>query len=403
MKTTVTTEQKTLLRILQSALQDRVYTGPFPENLDWAALAKESEDQAVAALAFFAVEHSAIPAEHLLRWRNMALKECAHQTWVSKAHSDISALFDQNGIDAVTIKGCASAAYFPHPEYRSLGDVDFYVAPENHEKGNALLLENGFRPGARIGHHDRDYFKNNIHYEMHFAISGVPRGREGEPFLRQLEGLLRDRRTIDTNMGPAVVPSDFHHGLIILLHTASHLLSEGIGLRHLCDWAAFVNHFSDDGFCTLFQEKYQMLSLWRFAQVLTKTCERHLGLAPRDWSGDVEEWITDGCIKEFLTSGDGGREKEDKLGSGMLVSDNFSARLSKGSRWQRLLSTASGVVEMHWPASKRYRVLLPLGWGWFGTRYLVRMLLGKRRQLPLAEMSKEAEERRKLYSEFGLN
>lgn len=403
MITTATTEQRTLLCILQSALQDRAYAGPYPEGLDWAVLARESEEQAVAALAYFNVEHNGIPEEQLLRWRNIALKECAHQTWVSKAHSDISTLFSQNGIDAVTIKGCASAFFFPHPEYRSLGDVDFFVAPEDHERGHALLLENGFQPGARIGHHDRDYYKNNIHYEMHFAISGVPRGREGEPFLRHLEGLRQDRRTINTNMGPVAVPSDFHHGLIILLHTASHLLSEGIGLRHLCDWAAFVNHFSDDDFCDMFRGICQELSLWRFAQVLTKTCERYLGLAPRNWSGEVEEWVTDSCINEFLVSGDGGREKETKLGSGMLVSDNFSARLSKGSRWQRLLSTASGVVEMHWPAAKQHPILLPFGWLWFGIRYFTRMLVGKRRKLPISEMSKEADRRRKLYSEFGLS
>ena len=32
------------------------------------------------------------------------------------------------------------------------------------------------------------------------------------------------------------IPAPFHHGLILLLHTVHHMLGEGIGLRHLCDW-----------------------------------------------------------------------------------------------------------------------------------------------------------------------
>jgi len=401
-KLNMTTEQEVLLKILECALKGEAYAGTFPDGINWDKLAQESWDQAVAALTFFSVNQSAIPPEARERWRAMALKEGAHQIWVAQAHADIVALFEKSGIGTVTLKGCASAAYFPRAEYRSLGDVDFFVAPEDHEKGNALLVQNGYRPGSRVGHHDRDYYKNNIHFEMHFAISGVPRGEAGKPFLRQLESLIDDRRMIETNMGEIAVPSDFHHGLIILLHTASHLLSEGIGLRHLCDWAAFADHFTDEEFCALFQEKLESLKIWRFAQVLTKTCERYLGIAPRGWSGDVEERVTARCINEFLTSGDSGRDPE-KVKSGMLVSDSFSIRVSNDSSVKQLLSTATGIVEMHWPAAKKCRLLIPFGWLFFGIRYFIRAMLGTRKKLNLVEMSKEADERKKLYKEFGLS
>ena len=51
------------------------------------------------------------------------------------------------------------------------------------------------------------------------------------------------------------MPSHFHHGLNLLLHTNQHLLGEGLGLRHLCDWAVFAAGFSDEEFRELFEEK----------------------------------------------------------------------------------------------------------------------------------------------------
>lgn len=402
MEIKATTEQKLLLQILSKTLNNEIYSDAFPEGIDWDALIKESREQAIGALTYCGIDRKAIPAEVSEKWNTLALQEIAHQIWVSQAHVGIVKLFTENGIDLVTMKGCASAAYYPHPDYRSLGDVDFFVAPEEHEKGNALLLANGYTVGNRIGHHDRDYYKHGIHFEMHFAISGVPQGDNGKQFRKELDGLIRDAGIIQTNSGSIIVPSDYHHGLIILLHTGSHLLSEGIGLRHLCDWAAFVNHFSDDEFCTLFQERFERLGIWRFAQVLTKTCERYLGICSCSWSGKVDETVMERLMQEILASGDGGREKG-KIESGLLVSDPFSVRVSSKSNSRQLLTIASRVVETHWSLARRFKILLPFGWLFFGFRYTIRVLLGKRKKMNLIEMAKIADERKNLYKAFGLS
>ena len=51
-----------------------------------------------------------------------------------------------------------------------------------------------------------------------------------------------------------MVPTAFHHGLVMLLHVAGHLINTGIGLRHLCDWAVFAAKFSDEEFCEMFED-----------------------------------------------------------------------------------------------------------------------------------------------------
>lgn len=190
-----------------------------------------------------------------------------------------------------------------------MGDVDFYVAEKDIEFGRKILQDNGYQGDPMIGDHDWSFHRNAIHYELHFAISGVPKGKEGDPFRAELENLIAQRRWIDKKrMGRIAIPSDYHHGLIILLHTASHLMGGGLGLRHLCDWAAFVNHFSDGEFCRIFQDKFKALRIWRFAQVLTRVCEKNLELPKHSWTSDVSESAVDKLMAEFIEAGDYGAD-----------------------------------------------------------------------------------------------
>ena len=57
----------------------------------------------------------------------------------------------------------------------------------------------------------------------------------------------------------------------------SHMTSESIGLRHLCDWAVFVNSISNNEFVGLFSENLKSFGLWKFAQIMTATSEKYLG------------------------------------------------------------------------------------------------------------------------------
>ena len=202
-------------------------------------------------------------------------------------------------------------------------------------------------------------------------------------------------------MGAIYVPSDYHHGLIILLHTASHLLGGGLGLRHLCDWAAFVDHFSDEDFCRMFEADFKELRVWRFAQVVTRCCEKYLGLRPHDWTKDVDDAAVDQFMNEFLTTGDFGAKSENRQ-TNLMLSEGFSIRLGKKTGISNLLYILKKSTERQWPATKRVKPLLPFGMLYFALRYAFRMALGKRKKLNLVAMNREAKEQKNLYQSFGL-
>ena len=397
----MTAEQRFALDIVSLFLRNDVYHGLLPDTVRWDDVVSQGKKQGVTAMLYFGMDKAAVPKEKAESWRNRVLGDIGAGFRVAKGHVTICKLLEEEGIPTVILKGCASAHYYPHPEYRSLGDVDFYVEEEYRQRAREVLASNGYIEVMANRHHDWLYRKAGIAYELHFAFSGVPQGKEGEPFMRALAGIVQDRRWVQTKMGMIAIPSDFHHGLIILLHTASHLMSGGLGLRHLCDWAAFVNHFTDDEFQLMFREEFEALKVWRFAQVLTATCEKYLGIKKHSWTGDIDGSAVDKLMNEFLGSGDYSGDHDSRQ-SDLMASEGFSVRVGHRSSMGNLIAVLRNAVEYHWPRTRNNTILLILGMLYSAVRYLVRVLIGKREKLNLIEMSKEAGKRRELYREFGL-
>lgn len=95
----------------------------------------------------------------------------------------------------------------------------------------------------------------------------------------------------------------------MLLHVASHMMSEGIGMRHLCDWAVFADTLGNEKFVTLFEEKLKRFGLWKFAQILTLVSERYLGLVHKEWAQnpDVTEEQLEALMEDILNGGNFGK------------------------------------------------------------------------------------------------
>ena len=104
---------------------------------------------------------------------------------------------------------------------------------------------------------------------MHFQPSGIPQGKAGVKVRKYLSDLLPRSETKQTELGEITVPSTFHHGLIILLHMCHHLTGDGLGLRHLCDWAVFINSIGEEKFLEMF-EKVEIVFGNEMAVILNK-------------------------------------------------------------------------------------------------------------------------------------
>ena len=304
---------------------------------------------------------------------------------VIAAHAKLTKLL--NDIPFTTFKGYASAFYYSTPEKRTMGDVDFIVAPEYYQETVERLLHGGWsRCNTENARHE-EFEKDKLIFELHSEIKGIPKKTDNDHLSAEsgvralLADLIDTSVTVCTQQGPVIIPDEFHHGLIMLLHIAGHMLrDEGVGLRHLCDWAVYVQKVD----LKKHQDKLEKIGLWTFACQLTAVSSAYLGLPPKDWAGDWPQKFLESLIEDFLMAGNFGQKNAGRDSTLKLAQTSF-AQLTKEKV----------------PIILDYPVLLPFAMVFYCLRYMVRLITGRAKFVKVGTFT-GAKDRQKLYDQFQL-
>ena len=312
---------------------------------------------------------------------------------VINAHEDLTKVLE--GIPFVTMKGYASAYYYPDPYKRPMGDVDFFVAPENYNKASEALLNAGFRNLNCEHERHEEFSKDGVIFELHSEIKGIPNGLDGiktdssaaEQKVRSyLSDVIETSEKVQTQYGEIIIPDAFHHGLIMLLHVAGHMINDGgVGLRHLCDWAVYVNKIDIGTFSNMLKD----MGLWTFACQLTAVCEKYLGLKKNDWTGTWDEEFIDCLFEDIVDGGNFGRK-------GL-----YRRALNEVSGDSGFVASIFKLTNKKYPVTKKYPILLPGATAFWIANYGVRCLTKKCKLIKQIDWHK-SKERIDLYKKFKL-
>lgn len=388
-------------RDLISLISNALFSAPIVDFVDngWNTISKEAERQAVFP---FLSTSELIPMEYRKALKKNASVLIANNMRVDYNHAELHELLTSNNLSYVVLKGCASASYYPEPTLRMMGDVDFLVSPNNVERAGEVLKLEGFSPWGVNHICHIVYTREDAHLEMHFEPAGVPEGKAGEIVRELLADVFEESRMTEVTGFEMCLPSHFHHGLILLLHTMHHLTSEGIGLRHLLDWAVFVNSFSDEEFREMFEEKLARSGLWRTAQLLTLVSMKYLGITPKPCAGKADDELLENIMSDILSGGNFGVKDKERGRAGMIISNRGKGGIGKKNYLFQFFDTLNHIIYTNWPITQKVKVLLPCGWLFWGIRYQLRVLTGKRKQLKLNRMVFDADQRGAIYKEFHL-
>lgn len=393
--------QYTVLDLLANALFDA--KRPIDaESVDWSTVWYEAYMQAVSLTAFSKIPKSVYDFFDFTKIRKQLNHTLSDSIAISKEHVLLNEVLTKAEIPFMIIKGLASAAYYPDALLRSMGDVDFWVEEKHFNKAERVLLDNGFKIVKKRHVCHFVFEKSGCRYEMHFEPAGIPAGKVGKVIRSCFANAFINAQKVQTDFGELIVPSDFYHGLVILLHTCHHLTGEGIGLRHLCDWAVFVSSFKDDEFIAVFEDKLKQFGLWNFAQLLTLTCEKYLGCPHKAWAGEINSELTDKIIHDIFSSGNFGQKNVDRSHERLLISSRAKGGIDKTSMFKQFIVSLNEIVYNRWPVSRKIKLILPLGWAFYAGRYLLRSFFGKRPKIRIFNIAREAKERKNIYKEFHL-
>ncbi len=395
----LTEVQKTILFSLSAFLAGEKYRPK--EDIDWKEVVQESVAQAVILPCLQGIAEGAMPEEVRKVWRKYGTRSLQSNIKIHAHHAYVHTLMQEAGIKYVILKGSSSAYYYNDPLMRAMGDVDFLIAPKDVEKASTLLISKGFEQWD-MKHACHIVFKREkMHLEMHFQPAGMPEGKMGDKIQEYLSDIYEKAEEVEINGNIFRKPSDFHHGLILLMHTYHHLLSEGVGLRHLCDFAVFMNSFEGESFEDVFKERLSAVGLWRFAYILSQLSHLYLGSPYRQWMGEVDKELCDAVIGDIFAGGNFGGKDQERSVQGMSISNRGKDGVKK-SKIGQFFSSVNESGKTQYPRLAKIPVLkwfcfIPLGF-----RYLFRVLTGKRKRIKFAKNMKEAERRKQIYKQFQL-
>ena len=370
--------QKLLLRHISSALFQAPVSEPVTEDE-----IREANVQAVVGM---------LP----LGSNGRMLQLVANNVNIKYMHTWLHVVMASAGIPYCTLKGVTSAAYYPSPLLRTMGDVDFIVRKEDLDRADEVMEQAGCTWEHYLHDHHHAFHKDGVTFELHWEAPGVP---EDKLEVRELLIDLIDKAEMKDGCMQA---SAFHHGLVLLLHTAEHMINTGIGLRHLCDWAVFVASFSDVEFRELFEEKLKAAGLWRFAQLLSLTSAKFLGAPRLPWMGEADDEFLTGIMEDVLEAGNFGVKDSERINQAKFLTDRSSRSVKKIGALRQFGRAMTEKAFFEWPPCKDHKILLPLGWAVISARHIGRVRRGKRPKMHLGNMLSGAQKRRKIYEEFKL-
>ena len=116
-------EQLELCRILSMALRNKKIEKLNPD-VDYARVIAIAESHKVTSLLYPALAESELP-ENIWNTVDQKADQTVRQSYrLLMLDRYVINTLQENGIDAILLKGCGTAAWYPVPELRKSGDVD---------------------------------------------------------------------------------------------------------------------------------------------------------------------------------------------------------------------------------------------------------------------------------------
>ena len=369
-------------------------------DVDWTAVLTEGDKHAVTALLYPGLRLlNGVPEDTIAKARSAAITATIASESMLKSQRDILELLKANHIPCTVLKGTSVAYLYPHPELRTIGDIDILVDEDKLDYTCSIMQANGFAPAYTAEKH-LCLQKDTVWVEMHRMVSVFPESEKGLFTKQYMTEALRHIQTAEIDGVCFPMLSGVYQIISLLAHMEQHLATSGIGLRQVCDWAVTAHALRScfDGETLSLLESCGLL---QFAKIMTRLCERYLGLPPCSWITDASDALVDAMLADVLDGGNFQSQYAERPFAAVLTDAYDVGGKGKSSIFHSYIQYLQKYIRQSCPWAKSrmwipiFGVFLPIRWG-------VRVLLGKRRKVNLSQAVRTAREREKLLRELGL-
>lgn len=247
---------------------------------EWEHIYKTAARQGVLAVVYEAVSRlpdtQRPPRKLNLQWAlSVDAIENRYKLQYERARQ-LSELWGDAGIKTAVLKGMSVSRYYPVPEHRECGDFDCYLFGA-YARGNEVAEAAGASVDTRWYKHAQILF-NGLAVENHKFFVTVRGYKEKKAFERRLENYIE--KADENEMVPGtniIIPPVMFTALFLTYHSLAHFLTEGIRMRHLCDWACFLEREQQRVDWAEFYSVCEEYHFRRFADAVTAIAVKYLG------------------------------------------------------------------------------------------------------------------------------
>lgn len=210
----------------------------------------------------------------VMDWMGEYTKIVRQNTKTNEAVANLAKFMQSKDIGFFVFKGQTIASYYPFPEIRTSGDVDFYVFKKDWDRAKSLLEKGVTITDDHSGQH-LEFTKDGIPFEMHYHTAAFASSSEQRYWDELIESYFEevlDHVVINGVEVPTLPPT--LNAIYLFVHIYHHFLKEGIALRQFIDWMMFFEAKHDEIIVSELTAKLERLSLLRafkaFGAILTE-------------------------------------------------------------------------------------------------------------------------------------
>ena len=399
----MTNEQMLLLELMKKAIKGQHLQALPQQPVDWLRLWQEACDQTVPILAYEVLspvqEQLFQQAPALAEAMLCALTELGHNAQVEQSQAELVKALEKLLCPYVILKGNASARYYPDPALRTLGDVDVLIPWGQVSQVAREMSRYGYVLLDKYAPHHKTLRKGALVIELHRELGGIPGGTDREAVERYLEDIYTQAKPLQTQSGTCMVAAEKHHALNLVLHMLYHVEEYGFGLRHLMDWACFVDRTADKPFWDGLLVLLRQIGLLRFTAVMTKMSAVYFDSFCPAWAEAVEEDLCRDMMQDILSGGNFGRKDQDRARSATMLPDWSSG--SREGKIKRMYKDLRKYILLEKPELEHRPVILAVHMLYRTVRFAVLYVQGKRPNLVRAAAI--AEQRKSVYERLCLH
>ncbi len=219
---------------------------PVPQSvstIEWHELLKFARKQSIVGVYFFGmqrlVNHSNKPTDDdVLEWYPLYKEIVSRNKLMYEKSSLVCRNFLAEGFRSCILKGQGNALYYPDPYIRQSGDIDVWVEGKPRD---IISYVRNLSPNAYACYHHIDFPRMRsaeveVHYRPAYMNNLLHNRRLQHFFRKNAAEQYENIAVLPDGENKINVPTTKFNRVYQLAHIANHILREGIGLRHICDY-----------------------------------------------------------------------------------------------------------------------------------------------------------------------